>query len=247
MHMGVENMGPLLYSLVRFTKPRHVLEIGAGYTSVFLLQALKDNFDEMQTYRRMQASGQAHIKGTPWTVEAYVNENSGPGMLHTVDNMAHEHTTAHKVKEIAGVLGLSSFLTLHEHDAFTFCSQVLMLRPDIMLDLVWIDLGAANRMRMIMKEYWPRVNPSGGLVCVHSTLTNQLTRSWLEQMRGLSGAQLGSKKRDPEQEEDRQFFSQAGPFETLSLLEPHKCFQNSVSLFQKRGEGYQEPMYTRFP
>ena len=30
MHMGVENMGPLLYSLIRFHKPRHVLEVGAG-------------------------------------------------------------------------------------------------------------------------------------------------------------------------------------------------------------------------
>ena len=42
MHMGVENMGPLLYSLVRFAKPRHVLEVGAGYTSIFILQALHD-------------------------------------------------------------------------------------------------------------------------------------------------------------------------------------------------------------
>eukprot|EP01044_Picomonas_judraskeda_P003484 COSAG03_NODE_287_length_9368_cov_412.210594_2_plen_934_part_00 len=31
LHMGVENMGPLLYSLIRFHKPRHVLEVGAGY------------------------------------------------------------------------------------------------------------------------------------------------------------------------------------------------------------------------
>ena len=47
MHMGVENMGPLLYSLVRFIKPRHVLEIGAGYTTIFILQALRDNAIEL--------------------------------------------------------------------------------------------------------------------------------------------------------------------------------------------------------
>ena len=39
MHMGCENMGPMLYSLIRFLKPKRVLEIGAGYTSLFLLQA----------------------------------------------------------------------------------------------------------------------------------------------------------------------------------------------------------------
>lgn len=38
-HMGVENVGPLLYSLVRFTKVRSIVEIGAGYTSLWLLQA----------------------------------------------------------------------------------------------------------------------------------------------------------------------------------------------------------------
>jgi hypothetical protein len=29
-HMGVENMGPMLYAFVRFTKPRRILEVGAG-------------------------------------------------------------------------------------------------------------------------------------------------------------------------------------------------------------------------
>ena len=38
-HMGCENMGPMLYSLVRFIKPRKVLEVGAGYTSIWILQA----------------------------------------------------------------------------------------------------------------------------------------------------------------------------------------------------------------
>jgi hypothetical protein len=31
------------YSLVRFHKPRRVLEVGAGYTTLFILQALRDN------------------------------------------------------------------------------------------------------------------------------------------------------------------------------------------------------------
>ena len=40
-HMGAENLGPLLYTLVRFIKPQSVLEVGAGYTTLFLLQALR--------------------------------------------------------------------------------------------------------------------------------------------------------------------------------------------------------------
>ena len=46
--MGAENLGPLLYAWVRFAKPANVLEIGAGYTSMFLLRALEDNAAEIE-------------------------------------------------------------------------------------------------------------------------------------------------------------------------------------------------------
>ena len=36
-------------------------------------------------------------------------------------------------------------------------------------------------------------------------------------------------------------------FRELSFLEPHKRFQNSCSIFQKRGEGYAEPVLTSYP
>ena len=38
-----------------------------------------------------------------------------------------------------------------------------------------------------------------------------------------------------------------GAFETLSLLEPHKRYQNSVSIFQKRPGGWGEPIHTAYP
>jgi hypothetical protein len=41
--------------------------------------------------------------------------------------------------------------------------------------------------------------------------------------------------------------SSSSLFETLSLLEPHKLFQNSFSIFQKRALGWGEPVYTKFP
>ena len=38
-----------------------------------------------------------------------------------------------------------------------------------------------------------------------------------------------------------------GVQETLSLLEPHKRYQNSVSIFQKRDGGWAEPVHTMYP
>lgn len=64
MHMGCENMGPMLYNLVRFLKPKRILEVGAGYTSIFILQALKDNIDELVNYQRLQAEDKCYCGGT---------------------------------------------------------------------------------------------------------------------------------------------------------------------------------------
>ncbi|SVB91005.1 uncharacterized protein METZ01_LOCUS243859, partial [marine metagenome] len=41
--MGTENVGPLLRTLVQMIRPQRILEVGAGYTTPFLLDGLKAN------------------------------------------------------------------------------------------------------------------------------------------------------------------------------------------------------------
>ena len=43
--MGTEQMARLIYSVARFVRARLVLEIGVGYSTPFLLQALQDNLN----------------------------------------------------------------------------------------------------------------------------------------------------------------------------------------------------------
>ena len=70
-----------------------------------------------------------------------------------------------------------------------------------------------------MKQYasnvWKYVKPGGFLVC-HSTLTNTHTRDWLEGIRQGMGDDITG---IPE-----------GEYTELSLLEPHKRFQNSMTV-----------------
>jgi hypothetical protein len=128
--MGAENLGPLLYSLLRFIKPRHVVEVGAGYTSLWLLQALADNAAELgRCASAVHADG--YMVGTPpnqaeWLLppgracladggqdadaESGGWAEGGSPLLHTIDTMSHEHTTAHRVLGIAEQLGLKRFL-----------------------------------------------------------------------------------------------------------------------------------------
>jgi hypothetical protein len=77
--MGAENLGPMLYNLVRFTKPARILEVGAGYTSAFLLQALRDNAVELETYRDLRRVGLAVCGDAPWSVDAFFDREAGDG------------------------------------------------------------------------------------------------------------------------------------------------------------------------
>lgn len=89
-------------------------------------QALKDNADELRNLVNMRRAGKCDAAGTPWTVDSYFskappewteggrgrtepggatsNKSKGEwgatGVLHCVDNMAHAHTTAHKVLKV---------------------------------------------------------------------------------------------------------------------------------------------------
>jgi len=247
LHMGAENMGPMLYALVRFTKPKRVLEVGAGYTSVFLLQGIEDNLAEIETYARLRDRGIARLGDIPWTRDDFdFNAHARESALHIVDNCAHEHTTAHLVADIATRLGIDAAKRLHVHTNDAFDVDLPMtLAPDVRyFDLLWIDLGAANRIEGFFEAWWPRV-AVGGFVLVHSTLTNALSRQWLERMRTLAK----NNGVDPETNT-----SPFGPFCSVSLLEPHKMFQNSFSLFQKRSGGenftmeeYAERVLTKYP
>eukprot|EP00930_Biecheleria_cincta_P094441 TRINITY_DN8553_c0_g1_i2.p1 TRINITY_DN8553_c0_g1~~TRINITY_DN8553_c0_g1_i2.p1 ORF type:complete len:375 (+),score=68.80 TRINITY_DN8553_c0_g1_i2:27-1151(+) len=236
MHMGTEHMAPLLYALVRFLKPQQLLEVGAGYTSIFLLQALRDNAEELAEFRCLRQKAPVRCGETPWLLDEFFADERQPDgrpcpeatKLRCVDDLTHPETTAHKLREVASELELLPWLSLEVADAWRFGERLAESGGEC-LDFVWIDFGARSRLDEFFELYWPRVR-QGGHVLVHSTLTNRLARTWLESMRTRS--ELGGGK--------------LGEFATFSMLEPHKLFQNSFSIFQKRGEGYAEPLHTDF-
>jgi len=85
---------------------------------------------------------------------------------------------------------------------------------------------------LLQKGYWDLLDPNGGLLLIHSTLTNTASRAWLERMK------------QPQAQEDY------GPFELIGLLEPHKMRQNSCTCIRRKGaslsEAYEEPIFTAF-
>lgn len=166
-------------------------------------------------------------------------------------------------------------------DAFAFANHATASQFELLgdaarshFDMVWVDLGAGPRIGRFVAGVWPSVNPRGGLLLLHSSLTNEVTRGWLEAMRRLSRRRMaladiapsitgpnsgGSGSRvaniaesaGGEMQPDVETAEEAalgvpGLFVEVSFLEPHKLFQNSVTVFQRRDVGFAEPTFTTY-
>ena len=101
--------------------------------------------------------------------------------------------------------------------------------------------------------YWRTVSDNGGYVLVHSTLTNALTRDKIERIRLAAGSRSVSPsgtRGSSSSSSDARNTSDAAttlPVYEMSFHEPHKMFQNSFSVFQKREGGYAEPIHSKYP
>ena len=193
-HMGCENMGPLLYSLIRFVKSSLVLEIGAGYTSIYLLQAIYDNDMEL---RQIQKQHQRHQLATGlqekekdqsdienmYVGSVDVTQRNRP-CLHMMDNMEHESTTAHMVQDVARMLDTDLYLKAVVADCFTHEPHRHQDVPDkqsrLLYDFVWLDgITTDERFPALFDKFWKHHLKLGGYIAVHSTLTNTVTRRWM--------------------------------------------------------------------
>ena len=226
---GTELMAPLLYSLVRSTRPSSVVELGCGYTTLFLAQALRDaardaeeesvrsaNWPEEQRWLLWGSAKSDRLiqewaqRGAYWgrgELWERAKEPYAP-TLQCVDSFGSEDWQAGDYEQTARQLGLDGVTSMQSAD---WLSWEASLPPDFTIDFLWWD-GFVPEM---FDRMWRRVSPNGGLCVLHSTLGNH--RNWAF-VQDLKLKQATQEFRD---------------FELLSLLEPHKWAQNSCTVLRK--------------
>ncbi len=237
--MGTEIMGPLLYTLVRFTQANRILEVGAGYTSLFLLKAIADNESDRRKHQRVADWLRAEMAESPdelkqraekemplRRLDYYVDRDVLPAKLVLIDPLLNPGSSADLVQNEAAKLGLDGRLEQYACD-FRDCASEMRLQEPC-FDLVWYDCGYYQDYKDFIDLYWDMFSPNGGLLLLHSTLTNVTCRAVLDEFKR------------------RQSGPEFNDFEVLSLLEPHKYQQNSVTLIRKIS-AFQPPDYTIEP
>ena len=110
--MGTENMGPFLYSLIKFVRPHRVLEIGSGLTTIYILAALK----EISELESKEKDGVSPNYNPDFRNKEYYNLKHPKYFLHSFDSLTHPKTSADHVVKIADDLGYSSLLKFWNED-----------------------------------------------------------------------------------------------------------------------------------
>ena len=132
--MGTENVGGLLRAVVQMVRPKNILEIGAGYTTPFLLEALINN-------ERVYDDGNLE----PLYFKDYVYDSK----LVVIDNMSQaELSKKPEMKQIVS----SKYVEFIEGN-FEGKAEILGERYGD-FDFVWFDCGGNAEYKIFIDEYW---------------------------------------------------------------------------------------------
>lgn len=217
--MGTENAAPLLYALVRMLRPRSVLEVGLGYTTPFLLRALADAAADRQ--RDLDVlRGRVPDHARRYTLRPEPFHGDYAPRLIAIDDFSIDESNATRVQAVATGLGLADRLMTLDGD---FRGMVEAVAAHAPLGFVWFDCGGPQEYADFLRLFWPLIDPEGGVLALH--FTHGLGRTVGEdppRLELLPSRVLAHIRAQVDRN-----------VELLSLVEPHKHRQGSVTLLRR--------------
>lgn len=236
---GTEHIAPLLYSLVRMTRPRSIVEFGSGYTTLFLLQAIEDNTEDalrehaalidktkrlqvLETLRHLDM--ESPFEQWPAAVKTLLEQWAfGDGISCAKD--PRFFLEAHRPH----LYGFEAQDETHEYSSrvrqavdeaglaarFTqICGAPIhaarLPKHAFPIDFIWND---CDQYREFFQEFWPHLNPAGGIMLYHNVPSYAPffdDIQWMKQQR-----------------------QHEGDLEVMILEEPHKFNQNGCAILRR--------------
>lgn len=209
---GTENVSLVMYSLIKSLRPKQLIEVGAGYTSFFILESLKDIKKEIDLEIRSKNVTE-YFDGT---FQEYVNEwaNYSPN-FNIVEDFSHEDTPQN-LESLLLDKDVSRYCNFLRSDLFDYIDKY----PDQKYDFVWLDYGEGPTFFEVFQFFFQNLNENG-IIVFHSTESNLWGRYFTSQVKLLQKTR--------------------SDIEMITVLEPHKHFQNSFSIFRKTANN---PIYS---
>ena len=148
-----ENASLILYSLIRSCRPHKILEIGVGYSTLFIAKAISDIQEETYEY----------LNNTQLTPNAfdYMGTNYNP-QFYSIDNYAAPEAVTNVI-DVLTKEGLNNKIQFLNIDLWDFIKI-----NDEKHDLIWLDVGNGEEYMELFDTFYDRLE-SGGLLIMHNT------------------------------------------------------------------------------
>ena len=159
--MGTENALKVIGALIQTIRPRTILEIGAGDSTVAIAQALKSAQDE-------HAKDRALVESKDWNerTELLIPREAALAydpVFVTIDNFSAEGCSAAEAwKTVSKIEGLN--VKTVNGDFFAITKEFYAELGS--LDFVWIDAGTLTDDVRFIGQLWPLLSP-GGILAIH--------------------------------------------------------------------------------
>lgn len=194
-----------------------------GYTTPFLAAALADSeraFEEESA--ALAAKTRSYLDNGSALDEAWLNTEPALAVpaqylepyrprLVAVDDLSLADSSADRVKDALDELGLTERVTIV--NAPLKACRHLLPEDFTPIDFAWVD---AWECLFFLDHFLDLINPDGGLVALHYLMTYPEGEAILRYL-------------------DRMQRSRPGEIQVMSLLEPHKLVQNSITLVRRTG------------
>ena len=162
--MGTENVGPFLRALVQMIRPNRVLEIGAGYSSPFLLEGLINN-ENVFNDGNLDLE---YLRNLHYDPRLVIIEDMSLGDL-TKNPYMKAIVDSEYVEFVEGLFQGKARQLFKKYGAF---------------DFVWFDCGGEAEYRAFFDEYW---NICSGYVICHFTFSKGIPNDNLRAALDLIG------------------------------------------------------------
>ena len=163
--LGTESVGPFLRAMVQMLRPNRVLEIGAGYTTPFLLEALVNN-------ERVYNDGNLRAE--------YLSDYNYDPKLVVIDDMS--------LGDLSKRAGMELIL---KSKYLNFCEGLFQGKAKQLyneygvFDFVWFDCGSSNEYEAFFSEYWDIC--SSYIICHFTYSDGQPNEKHTSIMNGIKG------------------------------------------------------------
>lgn len=220
---GTEHIGMLLYSLARMTRPQRVIEYGSGHSTMYVLRALSDNVNDIAQEKEALRTKTDKLLSKGINDESAINEWFNAGhkacgvnpeyyaqdynpKLISFEDLKDNHPYVQGIRSAITQLGHND---IFQHFTGQSFSNTLFVQEDSHIDWAWNDHVEYKRF---FKEFWPRLNPHGGLMIFHNTPSQKENYQAIEWMLNICKHEA----------------------EVLLLEEPHKLNQNGCTIIRKK-------------